>query len=96
MHPPAAAVLPEPTHRLPCLPPPPQLNRVLEAAANSWTFDAFELAELTRGRPLSVLAFFLLKVGVVAVHCTACTCAEVWRRAGVACGAPLSLSLLKV
>ncbi len=36
-----------------------QLDRVL-ATANTWEFDAYALEEASQGRPLSVLAYWLM------------------------------------
>ncbi len=33
-----------------------------QEAANSWTFNIFDLADATNNRPLSTLGFYLLKV----------------------------------
>ncbi len=50
----------------PPLPGPAQLNHVLEQAYSSWTFNAFALDEASRGRPLSVLSYFLLhRLGLI-------------------------------
>ncbi len=35
------------------------MERVLARAYDSFSFDAFELAEVTQGHPLSTLAYFL-------------------------------------
>lgn len=42
------------------LPPYVQLSRVL-AGADEWRFDAFKLDEVSNGRPLSCMAFYLIK-----------------------------------
>ncbi len=42
------------------LPPRPQVNVVL-AKVDDWQFDSFQLCEVSGGRPLSCLAFALLK-----------------------------------
>lgn len=36
------------------------MERVLDRAFISFSFDAFELAEVTQGHPLSTLAYYLL------------------------------------
>ncbi|GFH17868.1 PDEase domain-containing protein, partial [Haematococcus lacustris] len=37
------------------------LNIALSRAEEGWSFDAFELSEVSGGRPLSTLAFALLR-----------------------------------
>lgn len=48
-----------------------QVERVLQTA-DQWQFDAFELAAATGGRPLSALAFYVLKtsglVSCLSIH----------------------------
>lgn len=41
-----------------------EVERLLAAAATSWTFDAFALDEATCGHPLSTLAYYLREFGV--------------------------------
>lgn len=44
----------------------PQVERVLDKAYSSWQFNSFHLAEVTDGRPLSTLAFYLItKTGLL-------------------------------
>jgi len=63
----AAATSPAPALGAPEAPILAPMDRVLAAAEEGWAFDAFALADATGGRPLSVLAFFLLhRTGLIA------------------------------
>ena len=42
-------------------PPPPTQVSVMLSHADDWAFDMFQFSELTGNRPLSTLAFHLLK-----------------------------------
>ncbi len=39
-------------------PAPMQLTRVLSLAYSSWTWDAFQLFEVSQGHPLSTLGYY--------------------------------------
>jgi len=38
-----------------------QIEQALEVSYDSFTFDAFKLAQLTQGHPLSTMAYFILQ-----------------------------------